>query len=84
MKIAAEWFYEKVFSDEAIIPRKEPPRECLPSPLRTARSLESGSWQSREVIFLKQAKLLAGYEDDYDFSGQVTRYYPTYQSLTDQ
>lgn len=87
MKIAAEWFYEKVFSDEAITPKKEPPRECLPSLLRTARSLEGGpqnSWQSREAIFLKQAKLLASYEDDYEFSGQVTRYYPTYQALTDQ
>ena len=87
MKIAAEWFYEKVFSDEAITPKKEPPRECLPSLLRTARSLEDGpqsSWQSREAIFLKQAKLLASYEDDYEFSGQVTRYYPTYQALTDQ
>ena len=84
MKIAAEWFYDKVFSDEAITPRKEPPRERLPSLLRTARSLESGSWQPREILFLKQAKLLASYEDDYEFSGQVTRYYPTYQALTDQ
>ena len=84
MKIAAEWFYDKVFSDEAITPKKEPPRERLPSLLRTARSLESGSWQPRENLFLKQAKLLASYEDDYEFSGQVTRYYPTYQALTDQ
>ncbi len=87
MKLAAEWFYEKVFSDEAITPKKEPPRERLPSLLRTARSLEGGpqgGWQSREAIFLKQAKLLAAYEDDYCFSGSVQRYYPTYQSLTDQ
>lgn len=86
MKIAAEWFYEKVFSDEAITPKKEPARERLPSLLRTARSLEGGiqSWQSREIIFFKQAKLLAAYEDDYEFSGQVTRYYPTYQVLTDE
>lgn len=87
MKIAAEWFFEKVFSDEAITPKKEPPRERLPSLLRTARSLEGGpqsGWQSREIVFLKQAKLLAAYEDDYPFSGAVQRYYPTYQSLTDQ
>lgn len=85
--MAAEWFYEKVFSDEAITPKKEPPRERLPSLLRTARSLEGGpqsSWQSREAVFLKQAKLLAAYEDDYCFTGSVQRYYPTYQSLTDQ
>lgn len=84
MKKAAEWFYSTVFRDEAIRPKAAP--EKLPALLRTARSLENGtgSWQSRESIFIKQAKLLAAYEDDYDFHGSVTRYYPTYQSLTDQ
>ena len=39
--------------------------------------------QSRESIFVKQGKLLAGYEDDYVYDRQVLRYFPTYQSLTD-
>lgn len=75
-----------VYRDEAIRPRVQPPAEKLPSLLQAARSLESGtygSWQSREIIFIKQAKLLANYEDDYAYSGNVRRYYPTYQSLTD-
>jgi len=88
MKKAAEWFYSTVFRDEAITPRASyAPAEKLPSLLRTARSLENAPdnpWQSRESIFLKQAKLLANYEDDYLFSGNVVRYYPTYQALTDQ
>lgn len=87
MKKAAEWFYSTVFRDEAIKPRAYAPAEKLPSLLRTARSLENApnnSWQSRESVFLKQAKLLASYEDDYQFSGNVVRYYPTYQALTDQ
>lgn len=87
MKNAAEWFWDTVFSDEEITPRKREPNERMPALLRTARSLEGGprrSWQSREVTFLQQAKLLANYEDDYRFSGNVVRYYPTYQSLTDQ
>ena len=87
MKNAAQWFRDTVFSDEAISPRKQPPTDRMPPLLRTARSLEAAaprSWQSREIIFLKQAKLLANYEDDYPFSGNVVRYYPTYQSLTDQ
>ena len=83
MKNTAQWFYEQVYSEESIAPRAVAPKEQLPSLLRTARSLEQG-WQSRESIFLKQAKLLAAYEDDYPFSGSITRYYPTYQSLTDQ
>lgn len=76
-----------VYRDEAIRPRVQPPAEKLPSLLRAARSLENqnfGFLQSREIIFLKQAKLLANYEDDYAYSGNVVRYYPTYQSLTDQ
>ena len=87
MKKAAEWFYGTVFRDEAIQPRPSVSAERLPALLRAARSLENGPtniWQSRESIFLKQAKLLAKYEDDYEYSGSVVRYYPTYQALTDQ
>lgn len=87
MKKAAEWFYGTVFRDEAIKPRAYAPAEKIPSLLRTARSLENSpnnAWQSRESIFLKQAKLLVNYEDDYAFEGSVVRYYPTYQALTDQ
>lgn len=40
--------------------------------------------QSRESIFVKQAKILANYEDDYTYDQPVLRYFPTYQSLTDQ
>ena len=84
---AAQWFYEKIFVDEPIRPRESPPVPKLPSLLRTARSLESTpgkAWQTRESIFLKQAKLLVNYEDDYLYEGKVVRYFPTYQALTDQ
>ena len=85
-KKAAEWFYNTVFRDEAIAPRPFVPQKKLPSLLRTARSLENTSgksWQSRESVFLKQAKLLAAYEDDYVYNTDVLRYYPTYEALTD-
>lgn len=87
MKKAAEWFYGQVFRDEAIRPKAPQPHQRVPSLIRTARSLENGTgntWQSREAVFVKQARLLADYEDDYVFDRQVLRYYPTYQSLTDQ
>lgn len=87
MKAAAEWFRNTVFKDEVIRPRPAPRPERLPSLLRAARSLESRAmqyWQSRSAVFLQQAKLLVNYEDDYDFSGRVQYYYPTYQSLSDQ
>lgn len=87
IKNAAKWFYEKVFADEPIRPRTNHPTPKVPSLLRTARSLENGpnnTWQSRESVFMKQAKLLVNYEDDYVYEGTVVRYYPTYQALTDQ
>lgn len=87
MKDTAEWFRSTVFRDEAIRPKPVQRPERLPSLLRAARSLESRTmqyWQSRSAVFLQQAKLLVNYEDDYDFSGRVQYYYPTYQSLSDQ
>ena len=86
MKKAAEWFYSNVFREESIRPRPEAPKEKLPPALRAARSLESGlgSRDSRSTLFLKQAKLLEFYTDEYSFDREVVCYYPTYQSLSDQ
>lgn len=87
MRKAADWFYSNVFRDEVIQPRPERSTERMPPAIRAARSLENApgkTWQSRESIFVKQAKLLANYEDDYAFDGNVVRYFPTYQALTDQ
>lgn len=86
-KIAAEWLRSTVFREETIRPRAPKPAERVPQVIRAARSLGNGthqSWQSRESLFMKQGKLLAGYEDDYDYHGSTTCYYPTYQSLTDR
>lgn len=87
MKNAAEWFYSKIFRDEAIKPKPSAPSGKLPALLHAARSLETVSgnaWSSREAIFLKQAKLLAEYEDDHPYDANIVRYFPTYQSLTDE
>ena len=86
-KVAAEWLYNTVFKEEAIRPRAPKPAERVPQVIRAARSLGNGTyqnWQSRETVFMKQGKLLAGYEDDYEYDGSVQCYYPTYQSLTDR
>lgn len=86
-KTAAEWLRGTVFKEEAIRPRAPKPAERVPQVIRAARSLGNGtyqSWQSRETVFMKQGKLLAGYEDDYEYGGSVQCYYPTYQSLTDR
>ena len=76
MKKAAEWFYSTVFREESIRPRAEQPRERLPAALLAARSLESGlgARDSRSSLFLKQAKLLEFYSDDYPFDKSVVCY----------
>ena len=86
VKRAMEWFKRTVFQDEAVQPRRQEGEEPLPAPIRAARSLAEGTFayrQSRESLFVMQAKVLANYEDDYVYDEPVLHYYPTYQSLTD-
>lgn len=86
-KQAAQWYFSTTFQDEPIQPRTNAPESPLPPLLRTARALAQGeklAWQSRESLFLKQARLLVHYEDDCPYEKEVVRYYPTYQSFTDQ
>ena len=84
-KNTAQWFYETLFRPETIRPRAPEPGCKLPPPLMAARSLDLGAvdWQSRTLLFLKQARLLKGYEDDFVYDRPVTHYFPTYQSLSD-
>lgn len=86
-KSAAEWFRSVVYQDETISRRPAPRREKLPPLLMTARSLETGKaalYQSREALFVKQAKLLENYEDDCPFNAPAQQYFPTYAALTDR
>lgn len=87
IKAAAEWYRNTVYRDEPISSRPGCSSEPLPPMLRTARALEKGVTayrQSRESLFVKQGKVLAGYEDDYPYDRPVLRYFPTYQSLSDE
>lgn len=86
-RVYADEAIRQIYSDEAIRQAPRPQAPSLPPLLKAARSLEQQSlyaWQSRELVFLKQAKLLANYEDDCPCDRASVRYYPTYQSLTDQ
>ena len=73
------------YEDEAILPRTVRATADLPPLLASARALANEDFPaSRQEIFLKQGRLLADYEDDFAYSGDPVRYYPTYQSLTDE
>ena len=95
--VTEEWirrFFDRlaahVYRDEEI-PRRAPqksakPSQPVPKLIRAMRSLVTTSndyWQSRAELFLKQARLMADYEDDYVYHGIVNQYFPTYDSLTD-
>lgn len=76
-----------IYRDEAIPNAPAPtPKPPTPKLLRAMRSLVTtthDAWQSRAELFLKQARLMAAYEDDYVYNGTVNQYFPTYDSLTD-
>lgn len=36
------------------------------------------------VIFLRQGKFMADFEDDFDYDGEFFKYYPTYQDMNDR
>jgi len=95
--VTEEWirrFFDRlavhVYRDEEI-PRRAPqksakPSQPVPKLIRAMRSLVTTSrdyWQSRAELFLKQARLMADYEDDYAYHGVVNQYFPTYDSLSD-
>ncbi len=86
-KRASEWFYRTLYRDEQIQPRIVTPSEAVPEEIQEMRRMESGAetWRlTREEIFLKQARKMEHYEDDYVYNRDVVRYFPTYQSLTDR
>ena len=73
------------YFDEFIKPRSADVN--LPGPLKIARALEEsakGRKLSRAQLFFEQAKMLSDYEDDFNYPRDITRYYPTYQSLTNK
>lgn len=76
---------DTLYEEEAILPLRGKTSPPLPTLLAGARALADADFpSSRQEIFLKQGRLLAEYEDEYAYSGDPVRYYPTYQSLTDE
>lgn len=76
---------DTIYEDEAILPQRRAEAADLPPLLARARALADVDFPlSRQEIFLKQGRLLADFEDNVAYVGDPVRYYPTYQSLTDQ
>lgn len=76
----------KVYTDEPIIRTAARMKNYLPDEYRQMRALarsQDAYRNSTEWLFYQQGKLMENFRDDFDFSEQVTRYYPTYQQLSD-
>ena len=59
----------------------------LPPLLQELRALEreDGAFlKSRDWLFVRQAKLAADYEDDFEYEGTFQHYFPTYQAMDDR
>lgn len=77
-----QWIDNIVFKDEIIKSVKPGKFTALPPLLKQARSLErSRQWKSREELFFYEAKLLADYEDNYEYKGLSYTYYPVYRTM---
>ena len=75
-----------IYRDEAIptlVPTPKPPMPKLLCAMRSLVTTTRDYWQSRAELFLKQARLMVNYEDDYAYNGTVNQYFPTYDSLSD-
>ena len=75
-----------IYRDEAIptpVPAPKPPMPKLLCAMRSLVTTTRDYWQSRAELFLKQARLMVNYEDNYAYNGTVNQYFPTYDSLSD-
>ncbi len=76
-----------IYEDQPISPQADREVVFIPERIKSIRSMGRGvsAWrQPREVIFLHQAKVMADYEDDYEYTRDIPAYQPTYESLTDE
>lgn len=74
----------KVYGSEPILMRGSQLASYLPEPIRQmralARSPEARSWTDAR-LFVEQARLMEGYEDDCPYAGTFASYFPTYDAM---
>ena len=77
----------KVYGSEPILMRGSQLASYLPEPVRQMRALarrpEARSWTDAR-LFVEQARLMEGYEDDCPYAGTFQSYFPTYDVMDNQ
>ena len=77
----------KIYQDEPIPKTAISAAGAMPPRYRKMRNLASGydlCRQSDTMIFYQQARLMEDFEDEFDFTGEFIRYFPTYQAMNDR
>ena len=84
-------FSDQVYEDEPILFTGSQMRNFLPSKYRQMKALAKPELQNGEYrrssgtrIFLRQARFMENWEDDFPFKGAFKRYFPTYAMMNDQ
>lgn len=80
-------FSDTHYSDEPIIFSGKKLKSYVPEQLAQARALAHSPamlHHSEAYIFWRQARLLADYTDDFEYHGHFSRYFPTYQLMSNE
>lgn len=73
----------KVYRDEPIIMTAAQRENLLPSKYRGMRMLARNLYNASAArVFYTQARFMADFEDDFAYEGEFSRYYPTYQTMS--
>ncbi len=80
-------FSKTVYQDQPIIMTGTQLKSFVPDAIREARQLARTLYaqgMSVASVFYEQARLLAGYEDDFEFTGTFSHYYPSYEDMSNE
>ena len=80
-------FSKTVYQDQPLIMTGSQLKSFVPDAIREARQLaKQGYARNLSVVdvFYEQARLLAGYEDDFEFTGTFSHYYPSYEDMSNE
>ncbi len=84
-------FSSRVYDDEPLLFTGSQMRNFLPDRYREMRQLGApeyvdGNYRrpSQTQLFVRQARFMEDWEDDFPYKGSFKRYYPTYSMMNDQ
>ena len=80
-------FSQTVYQEQPIIMTGSQLKSFVPDAIREAHQIARRQYaQNHSVadVFYEQARLLAGYEDDFEFTGSFSRYFPTYEDMSNE